>query len=330
VTNELELTLAIHDYDHTRDLVEGRVRAAGIRLRVVPLSPPEINARFSRHREWHVSEFGLGKYIAQRAGGDDSITAIPVFPMRAFRQSSIYVRTDGALAEARELAGRAIGIPEWAQTAVVYARGYLAHDAGLDLAGIDWHQAGVSRPGRVEKVNVTLPPGVRVTPHPDATLEQLLFDGTVDAIITAQPPDAFRDADPRIRRLFSDPRAVESDYFARTGIFPIMHTVAIRRDVYDEHPWIAINLLTAFEAAKRASYARMTDAMGCRYPLPWIAHAFEAAQATFGEDPYPYGLEANRTTLDAVLAFAHEQGVASRRLVPEDLFAAPTHASLPL
>lgn len=322
--NELELTLAIHDYDHTRDLVAGLVPTPGIRLRPVPLEPPEINGRFSRFREWHVSEYGMGKYVAQRAAGDDGITAIPVFPARAFRHSCIYVRADSDLETPESLAGRPIGIPEWAQTAVIYARGFLVHQHGLDLAGIEWHQAGVSRPGRVEKVRVDLPPGVRVTPHPTSTLEELLRDGTVDAVITAQPPDAFVAGAPWLRRLLRAPRVSEEAYFRATGIFPIMHTIAIRRDVYDADPWIAINLVNAFETAKRRSLARLRDAMAPRLPLAWPADDLERTAAILGDDPYPYGIEPNRTTLDAFVTYAHEQGVASRMIQVEELFTPTT------
>ena len=328
--NELDITIALHDYDHTRDLVSGVVPTPGIRLRPITLRPPEINGRFSQYREWQVSEFGLGKYIAQRADGDDSITAIPVFPARAFRQSCIYVRTDSDLHEPERLAGRRVGIPEWAQTAVVYARGFLVHQHGIDLAGIDWQQAGVSEPGRVEKVRITLPDGVSVTARPETTLERLLADGDVDAIITAQEPDAFIAREPWIRRLFADPRAAEEAYFDATGVFPIMHTIAIRRDAYDANPWIAIELMKAFELAKRRSYARLLDGMGWRFPLPWVTDDAERAIRRFGPDPYPYGLEANRVTLDALLAFTYEQGVASRRLTAEDLFAPTTHRPLRL
>lgn len=328
--HELDLSLAIHDYDHTRDLVEGRVATPGIRLRPITLSPPEINARFTLHREWQVSEFGLGKYVALRAAGDDSITAIPVFPARAFRQSAIYVAADSPLMRLEELAGRRVGIPEWAQTAVIYARGALTDHHGIDLASISWFQAGVSRPGRTEKVDIQLPEGVVVTSRPDATLEALLCDGEVDAIITAQPPDAVVRRDGSIRRLLVDPMAEEEAYFQSTGILPIMHTVAIRRDAYDTHPWIAVNLWKAFEEAKARSLARMRDVMGWRVPLPWVADHAERAATLFGDDPYPYGIQRNRRTLEAFLRWAHEQGVAGRRLTVEELFAPTTHAELRL
>jgi 4,5-dihydroxyphthalate decarboxylase len=171
---------------------------------------------------------------------------------------------------------------------------------------------------------------VTVTPHPDRTLEEMLFAGELDSIITAQPPAAYVARDTRIRRLYPDPRAAEEAYFAATGIFPIMHTIAIRRDVLDAHPWVALNLVAAFERAKQASYTRLEDAMAPRLPLPWAADDFARARSVFGKDVYPYGVEPNRTTLEAILQFAFEQGVATRRLAVEDLFWPTTHRTLAL
>lgn len=326
--NELELTLAINDYDHTRDLVTGKVRVEGVRLRTLELSPPEINGRFSLYREWDVSEFGLGKYLAQRAAGDDSVVAIPVFPARSFRHASIYVAADSPLTALPDLAGTRVGIPEWAQTAVTYVRGLMVREHALDLASIAWHQAGVSQPGRTEKVAVRFPDGVHVTPHPERTLEQLLFAGEVDALITAQPPDAFVARDPRIRRLYADPRAAEEASYRATGIYPIMHTIVFRRPVLEAHPWLAIELWKGFEVAKRRSQERMLDAMMQRTPLPWATAAAEEARLLFGDDFFPYGIEPNRVTLEAVLDFAFDQGVAARRLGVEDLFWPTTHRPL--
>lgn len=322
--NELELTLAINDYDHTRDLVHGIVPVPGIRLRPVVLPPPEINGRMTLHREWHVAEFGLGKYAALRAAGDDELVAIPVFPARAFRQSCIYVRTESDLGRPEDLAGRRVGIPEWAQTAVTYVRGFMVHQHGVDLVGIEWHQAGVNRPGRVEKVTVRPPAGTRIVPHPDNTLERLLATGAVDALVTAQPPDAFVAGEPWIRRLYADPRAAEQAYFRATGVFPIMHGVAIRRDILDQHPWVAIELLKGFETARARSLTRLRDAMFARLPLAWAEAATAAEEAVFGPDLYPYGIEPNRATLAAFLGFAHEQGVAERLLTIEEIFAPTT------
>jgi 4,5-dihydroxyphthalate decarboxylase len=325
VPNELALTVALQDYDHVRDLVSGAVRTPGLTLTFLNMPVPEMFGRFVAHREWEVSELGLGKYAALKAQGDESLTAIPVFPARCFRHAAFYVPGDSKLERLEDLAGLRVGIPEWAQTAVTYARGVLMHDARVELSSIHWLQAGVNEPGRREKVAVHLPEGVVVEPRMDSSLDALLRSGEVDAVISAQPPAAFVAGDPSVRRLFADPLPLEEAYYRATGIFPIMHVVAIRKDVMDAHPWVAGNLLSAFEEAKRRSIARVSDSMIPRFPLPWVNLRAEQAGAMFGPDFWPYGLDANRTTLSAFLQYAFEQGVAGRLIEPEDLFTPLTH-----
>jgi 4,5-dihydroxyphthalate decarboxylase len=281
--------------------------------------------RFVAHREWEVSELGLGKYAALKAQGDESLTAIPIFPARCFRHSAFYVPGESKLRRLEDLAGLRVGIPEWAQTAVTYARGILMHDAGVKLSSIHWIQAGVNEPGRREKVKLHLPDGVVLEPRPDTSLDALLRSGEVDAVISAQPPAAFVAGDRSVRRLFDDPQPLEEAYWRATGIFPIMHVVAIRKDVMDAHPWVAGNLLSAFEEAKRRSMARVADSMIPRFPLPWVNVRAEEAREKFGADYWPHGLDANRTTLAAFLAYAFEQGVAGTLITPEDLFTPQTH-----
>jgi 4,5-dihydroxyphthalate decarboxylase len=323
--HDVGLTVALQEYDHVRDLVSGAVPTPGLSLTFVTMPVPEMFGRFIAHREWEVSELGLGKYTALKAAGDDSLTAIPVFPARIFRHAAFYVPGHSRLRRLEDLAGLRVGIPEWAQTAVTYARGILMHDAGVALSSIHWLQAGVNQPGRREKVALHLPEGVVLEPRPDTSLDAMLRTGEVDAVISAQPPAAFVAGDPSVRRLFDDPLVLEEGYWKATGIFPIMHVVAIRRDVMDAHPWVAGNLVSAFEEAKRRSIARVSDATISRFPLPWAQLRAEAARAMFGEDFWPYGLDANRTTLSAFLDYAYEQGVAGSRITPEDLFAPSTH-----
>jgi|RhiMetdeSRZDD1v2_1073273.scaffolds.fasta_scaffold73805_3 4,5-dihydroxyphthalate decarboxylase len=317
---KVHLTLAMSDYDHVRDLAAGVVEAQGIELTWLTFSVEEIFYRFTRFREWDASEMSMGKYVSLVSQGDGSLTAIPVFPSRVFRHSSIYVRRDGPVAKPEDLAGRRVGVPEWAQTAGIYARGVLMHRHGLRLADVEWYQAGVRQAGRVEKVELRLPPGVRLTPVADKTLDGMLLAGELDAIITAHPPESFKQRHPGIARLFPDAQAVEEAYWRETGIFPIMHTVAIRRDVLAAHPWVAMNLYTAFEEAKRRSVARALDLAAARFPVPWVFESAARAREVFGEDFWPYGLEANRPTLEAFLRFAHEQGVCHRPVDPDELF----------
>ena len=318
--NPLPLTLAISDYDHVRDLVEGRVKPEGIALTLLSLPIEEIFYRFVLHREWDVSEMAMGKYVSLRSQGDASLTALPVFPSRVFRHSSIYVRSDAALAGPADLRGRRVGVPEWAQTAAIYSRGFLQHQYGVPLAEVRWVQAGVNEPGRTEKVELRLPPGVTVERPQGKSLDGMLLAGELDAIMTAHPPASFEAGDPRVRRLIADFRPVEEAYWRETGIFPIMHCVALKSSVLEAHPWVAMNLLTAFEEAKRRSLRRTFEATASRFPIPWhFEHAREHA-SLFGGDYWPYGIERNRTTLEAFLRYAHEQGVCHRLLQPEELF----------
>lgn len=318
--SRLPLTLAISDYDHVADLVNGRILPQGIDLTCLNLQIEETHFRALAFREFDISELSLGKYASLISQGDQSLSAIPVFPLRMARHSSIYVRRDGPVAKPADLERRRVGVPEWAQTASVYTRGLLVHQFGLDLAAIEWIQAGVNQAGRVEKVKLRLPAGVKLTPVSDKSLSEMLVAGEIDAAFTAHPPNCFLEKHPNIGRMFEDFVEVEKRYIRETGIFPIMHIVAIRKEVLDRNPWVAMNLFTAFEEAKNRSLERALF-VGSRYPIPWSYDHARQAQQLIGEDFWPYGIEANRTTLDAFLQYAHEQGVCHRRLEPEELFA---------
>jgi 4,5-dihydroxyphthalate decarboxylase len=317
--DRLQVTIAISDYDHVRDFATGAVRADGIDARFLTLTIEEIFFRFTKFREWDASEMSMGKYVALRSQDDTSLTAIPVFPSRVFRHSSIYVRRDGPVRAPADLKGRRVGVPEWAQTAAVYSRGALTHQYGVALGDVEWIQAGVNEPGRAEKVKLNLPPGVRLTPRPDSSLNAMLLAGELDALLTAHPPDAFEQGDRRVVRLFADYRSVEQAYWRATGIFPIMHVVALKSEIVARHPWVAMNLFKAFEEAKRRSVARALEVTATRFPVPWIYDVAAKAAAEFGE-LFPYGIEPNRTTLEAFLDYAVEQGVCHRRLAVEALF----------
>ena len=314
------LTLAVHDYDHVRDLASGAVAVEGVSLSCLHFPVEEIFFRFTRFREWDVSELSLAKYASLRASGDDSLVAIPVFTSRAFRHSAIFVRDDGPVDDPAALAGARIGVPEWSQTATVYARGVLAHEFGVALTDVNWVQAGTNEPGRLEGVPVEVPSGVSLTAMPEHTLNDLLLAGEIDALIAAHPPTEFKRASGRIVRLFSDYRSVEERSYRETGVFPIMHVVTLRAELHARHRWIAMNLFTAFEAAKRRSLARALDPNAPRFPVPWGPANAERACELIGEDFWPYGIERNRRTLDTFLQWAFEQGVCARRLTPEELF----------
>ena len=320
----IHLTLAMDEYDHTRDLLQGKVNAEGIDLTWLNLDVEEIFYRFASAWEWDVSELSFAKYCSIVSQPDPPITGIPVFVSRVFRHSAWYVAADGPVKEVADLAGKRIGIPEWSQTATVYARGWLAEDAGIPLQDVDWVQAGVNEPGRIELAHLKLPDGIRYRQIPDRSLTEMLLAGDIDALTSARPPTAFLGGDPRIERLIPDYRAQEQDYFKRTGVYPIMHTVAIRRDTYQKHPWIAMNLLNGFEAAKKRSVARLTSVTHSQIPVPWIYDMVpELGGDIFpGGDYWPYGIEPNRPTIEAFLRFCYDQGLCHRKLEPEDLYPA--------
>jgi 4,5-dihydroxyphthalate decarboxylase len=326
-TASLNLTLAICDYEHVRELTSGVVRVDGVTL--TPLVFPsieEITFRFTRTLEWHVSELSFGKYTSLTSQGNAPMVAIPVFPSRVHRHSAIYVRGDRGIKSAKDLEGRTIGIPEWAQTAGIYVRGFLAEEYGVDLASIRWLQAGVDEPGRNEKVALKLPAGFRYEARPDASLSAMLASGEIDAAITARVPTAFAQSGDKIVRLFPNFRAEEEKLFKKTGVFPIMHLMTMRRDVFEQYPWIAMNLFKAFDEAKRRCFERLRDFTCARVPLPWAAAIANEIAADYGPDPYPYGVEASRPTIEAFCRYAHDQGVTHRRMTPEDLFPAEVRA----
>jgi 4,5-dihydroxyphthalate decarboxylase len=316
----LNLTVATPDYDHVRDLALGRVRADGIDLTCLTFPVEEIFYRFIVYKEFDVSEISMAKYCAMVAAGNPEFVALPVFPSRMFRQQSLYVRRGGPIKTIKDLAGKRVGIPEWAQTAAVYSRGFLQHEYGLKLASIHWVQAGVNQAGRVEKVDVKLPKGVKLTRVPEKSLNEMLLAGEIDAVFAARPPAAFTAGDKRIRRFFDDFVKTEADYYRKTGIFPIMHAVAVKRAILDAHPWAARSLLNAFEEAKNRSVARTFDSTVTLFPIPWYPEYAERGKALLGEDYFPYGIEPNRKTLEAFLAWAYEQGVCKRLVKVEELF----------
>lgn len=319
-TMKERLTLAVGDYDHVADLVNGRVPVEGIDLTCLTLQIEEIFFRSLAYGEFDVTELSFAKYVSLVSQGDTRFVAIPVFPSRIHRHSSIYIRRDGPVRVAGDLSGCRVGVPEWAQTASVYSRGMLAHQYGVDLTSIRWIQAGVNEAGRREKVALKLPPGIRLEAKPENTLSDMLTSGELDAVLSAHPPRCFEQGHPNVERLFEDFVDVEADYYRETGIFPIMHTIAIKRERVERSPWIARELMKGFEAAKRRSIARALEVTAPRFPIPWcFAHAARAKEM-FGDDYWPYGLQANRRTLEAFLQYAFEHGVCHRLLSPEELF----------
>ncbi|HET7680105.1 MAG TPA: ABC transporter substrate-binding protein [Xanthobacteraceae bacterium] len=319
---KLNLTVATDDYDHFRDFRLGLVKAEGIETTWLTMDIHEVFARFAANREWDVSELSFAKFVAQATEDNPDIVGLPVFASRMFRMSSFYINKKSGIKTAADLRGKKIGLPEWAQTAAVYTRGWLQHEAGVPLAEIDWYQAGTEQAGRTEKVELNLPKGLRLTRMPDKTLSAMIASGELDAVMIARPPSSFVKKHPDVVRLFPDFQAEEMRQFERTRVYPIMHIIALKRSVLKDHPWVARNLFNAFEESKDRSMQRLTDAAVSRYPVPWLADHIEKLQAKYGKDLYPYGIEENRPTLETFLQYAYEQGIARRHAKPEEIFPA--------
>jgi 4,5-dihydroxyphthalate decarboxylase len=219
-----------------------------------------------------------------------------------------------------DLKGKKVGSPEWAHTAAVYMRGWLQDEAGVKLQDIHWYQAGTNEPGRTEKVELNLPKGVKLTRVDDNSLSNMLARGEIDCALVARPPDCFMKRHPDVVRLFPDFLEMEEKYYARTKVWPIMHVIAMKRQILDEHPWVAGSLYNAFLESKNRSIERLTEQSVSRYPLPWLVTYARRMRDLFDGDPFPFGIEANRPTLEQFLRYTHEQGIAHRHAKVEEIF----------
>lgn len=324
----LEITLACGDYDRTRALWDGRVAVEGVDLTYLRLEPEEIFWRMLRHQEFDAAEMSLAMYATSRSRGSSPFVAIPVFPSRCFRHSAIFVNAEAGIEQPSDLAGRRVGVVEYQITAAVWVRGTLQREYGVLPEQIAWITGGQERPDREAKVPLRPLPAVSIERAPAGqTLNDMLRNGEIDALVAARPPSSFLAGDPRVRRLFSDVRSVESDYFRRTGVFPIMHTVVIKEAIYQEHPWLAQSLYKAFGEAKALCLGTIANVAALPYTLPWMTTDVEEMFALMGDDPWPYGVEANRTTLQTLAEDLYAQGLAEQPIDVDALFAPSTLSS---
>jgi 4,5-dihydroxyphthalate decarboxylase len=321
----LRLSLACWDYDRTRALADGSVRPEGIDLIYHNLYVEETFFRMLRNREFDAAEMSLSSYCVSLMQDDPAFIAIPAFPSRYFRHSCIFVSAKSGIREPQELAGKKIGVPEYQMTAPVWIRGILQDEYGVDPASPEYWTGGEEEPGRDEKLKLDLPPNFRVRPiGPEKTLARMIAEGELDALHTARAPSSFHARPATVKRLFENYVEVEKAYYRKTGIFPIMHTVVIRRELYNANRWIAQSLYKAFAQAQRRTYEYLGTTMANTTMLPWQAAHVEEARRELGEDWWPYGFEPNRHVLETFLRYHHEQGLSKRRLKAEELFAPET------
>jgi 4,5-dihydroxyphthalate decarboxylase len=327
---KLELSVAVGDYDRTRGLIDGSVAIDGVNPIYMTLVPEEIFFRAFRTAEFDICELSLSSYTVKTAQNNCPYIAVPAFVSRAFRHTAIYVRTD-RVKKPEDLIGRKVGLPEYQLTANVWARALLADDYGVKPSDIHWIRGGIEEPGRPEKLAIKLPPGVRLDNAPDgATISGLLEAGEIDGFIAPRPPALVEKGHANIGWLFPDPVAAAKDYFKRTGLFPIMHVVGIRRTLAEKHPWLPGAVFKAFEQAKTAGIEKLSDTSATKVTLPFVEEALQAARTLMGEDYWSYGVEKNRKVLDYFLAQHHAQGLSSRRVAVDELFHSGTYEAFKL
>jgi 4,5-dihydroxyphthalate decarboxylase len=322
---KLPLSLAVGNYDRTRAILDGRASIEGCDVFAVALSPEEAFHRAFKYQEFDVTELSLSSHTMTTARGEAHYVGVPAFVSRLFRHSGIYIRTDRGIAGPADLKGKTVGLPEYQMTANVWIRGMLQEEYGVRPEDIRWRRGGEEQPGRGERAPIRLPAGVDLQPIPPGrTLSDMLEKGELDAVIGARAPSCFRRGAAHVARLFPDYPAVEEEYFRKTGIFPIMHLIGIRKSLVERHPWLPVSVYKAFHLAKELGLAELGEIGHLAASLPWSVAEYDRLRQLMGEDFWSYGAHENRHVLETLARYSHEQGLAVRLLPVEEMFAAST------
>ncbi|HWP57653.1 MAG TPA: ABC transporter substrate-binding protein [Candidatus Acidoferrales bacterium] len=320
----IHLTLACEDYDRTRPLKDGRIQPEGIDLNYLVMPVEEIFWRMMRYEEFDASELSMGAFLIAAARGRRPFVAIPVFPSRTFRHRCIFINAGSGIERPQDLRGKRMGVPEYSMTAAVWLRGLLQHEYGVSPDEMHWIQAGEEHPGRKDRVDFEMPPGVRLESRPDRTLNEMIDRGEIDALMSPRMPTCFLNGSPRVRRLFPNYKQAEMEYFRKTGLFPIMHVIVIKWAIYEKQPWVAQALYKAFSEAKDLCMRELYDTNILRVSLPWTSAEYEETRDFMTADYWPYGLDPNRANLETLHGYLHEQGLIGRKLDLDELFARET------
>ena len=313
------------DYDRTRALFDGRVQIDGVDPIYMLLNPEEMFFRAMRSMDFDIAELSFSSYLVKHSKGDCPYIAIPVFLSRAFRHTSIYVRKD-RIKKPEDLKGKRIGLPEYQLTANVWARAILQDDFGVRPEDVTWVRGGIDTPGRPEKIKLQLPANVTVEAAPEGkTISELLDQGDIDGFIGPRPPSRSALANPNIGWLFDDPTAVAKDYYRRTGVFPIMHVVGIRKELAAQHPWLPGAVFKAFMQSKAAALALLSDTSATKVTLPFVEEQLKAARETMGDDYWSYGVAPALKTLETFVRHHHSQGLSARLMSVDELFHPATY-----
>lgn len=325
--SQLHLSVAMGDYDRNRALFDGRVQIDGCDPVYMLLSPEEMFFRAMRSRDFDVTELSFSSYLVKHSRGECPYIAVPVFLSRAFRHTSIYVRKD-RIQTPEDLRGKRIGIPEYQLTAIVWARAILQDDHGISPEEVTWVRGGIDTPGRPEKIKLDLPSGVQIESAPEGTtISELLDRGEIDAFIAPRAPSGAALNNPNVGWLFDDPTATAKDYYRRTGIFPIMHVVGIRKELAQQHRWLPAAVMKAFGESKTRALELLSDTSATKVTLPFVEEQLKAARETLGADFWSYGVASNRRTLEAFTRHHFAQGLSARHMAIEELFDPSTYES---
>jgi 4,5-dihydroxyphthalate decarboxylase len=317
----LKLTLACWDYDRTRPLIDGRVKPHGVDLDVRMLRPRVMFPRMLEHKEFDASELSLASYASLLGRGDTTFRALPVAVSKIFRHSCIYIRPGSGIEKPEDLRGTRVGTTQWGSTAAVFMKGMIQDEYGVKPSDMRWFMGGLDAPTQAPLIPFTPPPGVSLELLPEGkTLEAMMEAGELDALFSIYLPKIFLAGSPNCKRLWPNFKDVEKDYYRRTKIFPIMHTIAMRSDVIAAHPWAPKALYDALVEARDIAVEGLYDTDALRLALPWLLDHVEEAWSVFGEDFWAYGLEANRPTLAALGRYVFEQGLSPRVVAPEEIF----------
>ena len=321
---DLKLTLACWDYDRTRPLIDGRVKAEGIDLDIQILRPRQAFQRMLDEKAFHISELSLASYTTLKARGTCPFVAVPVALSKIFRHSCIYVRAGAGIRQPQDLRGKRVGTSQWSSTGLCFMRGFLQHDYGVRAEDMHWFMGGLNTFVEPPLIPLNLPSTIKLDfLSGGQTLERMFEAGELDALLSLYLPNLFLNGSQQISRLFPNFKEVEQDYYRRTRIFPIMHTLVVREDVQREHPWVASSIYKAFCDAKAIAVDGLYDTDALRLALPFLIDHVEEARRVFGSDFWAYGVAPNRPTWEAMGRFVHEQSLAPRIVTPEELFPIP-------
>jgi len=322
---DIPITIACGNYDRTQAIKDGRVKVEGCSVTYLPLYPEEIFHRAFKFQEFDVSELSFSSHIRTVAAGTAEYVGVPAFVSRTFRHSGIYVRKGAGISKPEDLRGKRIGLPEYQITAVVWMRGTMQHEYGVHPSEIHWRSGGQEQAGRHERTPLKPIPGIDLQAvSEDKTLVGMLRDGELDALFTARAPSSFLAGEPHIERLFPDTRAAELAYYKKTGLFPLMHLIGIRKHLAEAHPWLATSLYKAFCEAKALAMIDLTDVNALMVTLPFLEAETKATMAAMGADFWRYGVQENLPEINALTQYAHEQGLTDRKVAVEELFAPST------